>query len=79
MGREPIRLGHLLPEGQAVTQYICPQCEADTPTLNEGCCEDCRHSNQQELDLHNAEFDRWEKLSGAQRDAEIRDAMRRLA
>lgn len=53
---------------------ICPQCGRDTPTLHEGCCEDCRDENQSRLDTHNAEYDYWRAMSDRDRDAAIRRA-----
>ena len=52
----------------------CPKCGEHTDTLHEGYCEPCREDNQSALDLHNAEFDRWQSLSNGQRDVEIRRA-----
>jgi hypothetical protein len=51
---------------------ICPQCGGDTPALHEGYCEPCRDSNQRALDLHNAQFDRWERMTDKERGEEIR-------
>jgi hypothetical protein len=56
--------------------FHCPQCGEDTPELHEGYCEDCCASNQNALDLHNAGFDRWNRLSAEQRVNEIREAAR---
>lgn len=56
--------------------FTCPQCGFDTETLREGCCEDCRQDNQLRLDEHNAQYDRWQRLSDEQRSAEIRRAIR---
>lgn len=56
--------------------YDCPQCGEGTPELHEGYCAECCHDNQQRLDAHNAHFDAWERMSPAQRDARIRDAVR---
>lgn len=53
---------------------VCPGCGCETPTLNEGYCEVCRVQNQNALDEHNAAYDRWRKLSEAERIAEIRRA-----
>jgi len=55
--------------------FLCPQCESDTETLNEGYCENCREENQSRLDQHNFEFDAWEKLSGNEIDSRIKSAM----
>lgn len=54
----------------------CPQCSHETETLNEGYCEDCRQENQNSLDLHNAEYDGWQKLSDNQRHERIKEKLR---
>jgi hypothetical protein len=54
------------------TRFICPQCGEDTETLREGCCEECREANQAALDRHNAEFDRWQSMTDAEREDAIR-------
>lgn len=56
--------------------FHCPQCGDDTPELHEGYCRECCDENQRQLDLHNAEFDRWDKLTDRQRADEIRRASR---
>ena len=56
--------------------HQCPQCGSFTPELHEGYCHPCLARNQAELDRHNAEFDRWEKLTPDQREAEIKWASR---
>jgi hypothetical protein len=52
----------------------CPQCledsTADELRRNEGYCRLCCRQNRQELDQHNAEFDRWDRMSDAQREAD---------
>jgi hypothetical protein len=55
-------------------RVLCPQCGGLTPELHEGLCHPCFGRNQAELDRHIAEFDRWERLTPAQRDDEIRNA-----
>ena len=55
----------------------CPQCGEDTETLHEGYCAECCDGNQRRLDAHNAGFDRWERMTDAQRDEEIKAAARR--
>ena len=54
----------------------CSQCGHLTATLNEGCCEICREQNQRELDLHNAQYDWWQSLTPAERDAQIKNAFK---
>jgi len=57
--------------------YDCPQCGEPTPELHEGYCEDCCIENQRCLDQHNAEYDRWQRMTDAQRDAAIMAAANR--
>lgn len=57
--------------------YDCPQCGEQTFNLHEGYCKSCYEDNQRSLDAHNAAFDRWERLTVSQRDAEIKAATRR--
>lgn len=54
----------------------CPQCGEPTPSLYEGYCAECCAENQRSLDAHNAGFDRWERMTDAQRDADIKRASR---
>lgn len=54
--------------------YHCPQCGEETETLREGYCEPCRDERQAALNLHNAEYDRWQKMSDQERAAAIRRA-----
>ena len=54
--------------------FNCPQCSYETETLNEGYCEDCRQENQKALDYHNFQCDRWDKLTVAQKEQEIKKA-----
>lgn len=54
----------------------CPQCGDDTLELHEGYCEECCCANQRALDQHNAEYNRWQRMTDAQRDAAIKFAMR---
>ena len=58
------------------SEIVCPQCGEPTSLLCEGYCEPCRDANQAELDLHNAEFDAWERLSPKEREEQIRKATR---
>ena len=59
-----------------MTDEPCPQCGFDTETIIDGVCEECRAENQASLDLHNAEYDRWKKMTQPQRDAAIKEAGR---
>ena len=56
------------------TSFDCPQCGDECDELVEGVCSFCATENQQQLDQHNASFDRWEKLTDGQRDSEIKRA-----
>jgi ribosomal protein L37E len=58
-------------------KFFCPQCGEDTPDLHEGYCRECCDDNQRRLDRHNAEHDAWQAKTSAERDAAIRDAVRR--
>lgn len=55
--------------------YDCPKCGEPTETLHEGYCQECCTENQRALDLHNAEFDRWQCMSDDQRRAAIKAAV----
>lgn len=59
------------------TVYGCPQCGLETFTLHEGYCKSCCDENQRQLDEHNAGFDRWSRMTDAERSAEIKAAARR--
>lgn len=50
----------------------CPQCGYETAQLIEGYCPQCYADNQHALDLHNAQYDRWQRMTDAERSAEIR-------
>lgn len=54
----------------------CPQCGDDTLELHEGYCEECCCANQRALDQHNAEYNRWQRMTDAQRDAAIKFSTR---
>lgn len=54
---------------------LCPQCGSATDKLHEGYCEPCCNENQSALDLHNAQYDRWKKMTDIEREREIRKAM----
>lgn len=57
-------------------EFDCPGCGEPTPTLHEGYCEDCRRERQSRRDLHNAQYDQWQKMSAAEREAAIKRAVR---
>ena len=59
-------------------ELTCTQCGFETPEdeVCEGVCEDCWEINQRALELHNAEHDRWTRMSDAERAAAIKAAMR---
>ena len=54
---------------------FCPDCMADVDELKEGYCHDCHKRRQMELDLFNAEYDAWQKLSDEQKEQRIRFRM----
>ena len=54
---------------------VCPQCGTLTEWMQEGVCEDCCLENQADLDAYNAEYDAWTRLTDAERERRIRDAM----
>jgi len=54
--------------------YTCPQCGCTCKYLVEGYCRVCQEQNQQELDLHNAEYDQWNKLSETEKNRRIKNA-----
>ena len=56
-------------------QEHCPQCGEPTDEFREGYCVPCCEANQAALDLHNATFDRWKRMTPEQREAEIRAAI----
>lgn len=55
--------------------YDCPQCGESTIELHEGYCAECCTDNQRALDLHNAEYDRWQNMTDNQRKASVRAAV----
>ncbi|WP_152531886.1 hypothetical protein [Pseudomonas syringae] len=54
--------------------FDCPQCGEPTDELHEGCCEACCSGNQDALDDHNFQHDRWARLGNAERSSEIKRA-----
>jgi len=69
-------IGRGIALGHSAEVLYCPQCCEDSTIeelhANEGYCLTCCRENQDRLDQHNAEYDRWERLTGPQREAEIR-------
>lgn len=58
--------------------YACPVCGFDVPEneMIEGCCPDCHEDRQRALNEHNATFDAWERMTPAERERRIKDAIR---
>ena len=56
-------------------KLYCPQCGEPCGELREGYCRPCHDERQAALDLHNTQYDEWQRLSGAERDRRIRNAM----
>lgn len=54
----------------------CNTCGWDADEFREGHCIHCWRDRQNALGVHNARFDRWERLTDAQREREIREASR---
>jgi len=57
--------------------FLCPGCGGETESLSEGYCEHCYKANQEYLDRHNAEYDRWRTMEEWRRELEIKDAIHR--
>ncbi len=55
--------------------FDCPQCSFESEEIYEGYCKECCEENQKTLDQHNFEFDRWESMTDAQRDNDIKRAI----
>jgi hypothetical protein len=56
----------------------CQQCGEPTPKdgFSEGVCVACYNENQHSLDLHNAQYDHWQRLTDAERESAIWRAIR---
>lgn len=56
--------------------WHCTQCGELTEDSDfvEGVCRWCATNNQHNLNLHNAQYNRWQSLSDKQRDDEIKRA-----
>lgn len=63
-------------EDLADMEHDCPQCGEPTFELHEGYCRECCDANQAALDKHNAQYDAWQAMTDAQRDAAIKRACR---
>jgi len=59
--------------------FYCPACGEDTPQLHEGYCLDCLRDRQFLLDEHEFRQARWNAMTDRQRDAEIKNAIRRAS
>ena len=59
-----------------MSEFDCPQCGNETPTLYEGCCEDCREENQAKLNAHNFAYDEWNTITPEQRNLRIKQAIK---
>lgn len=57
--------------GPRFNERICPECGEPTQVIHEGYCPDCCEYRQAMLDFHNYQYDRWDKMTDAERDAEI--------
>jgi transposase len=57
--------------------FICPSCGERTDSLHQGYCWPCLHHRQDAHLLHIAAHDRWQRMSPAEREREIRDAASR--
>jgi hypothetical protein len=66
-----------IPYRPADRLFICPGCGGEVNALSEGYCDHCCKVNQEYLDQHNAEYDRWNTLDEWKRELEIKDAIRR--
>jgi NMD protein affecting ribosome stability and mRNA decay len=58
------------------TKLACPACGELADEFEEGVCVECRDARQAALDEHNARFDWWESLTPAERNRQIREALR---
>lgn len=57
--------------------FVCPGCGGETESISEGYCEHCCKANQEYLDQHNAEYDRWRAMDEWRREMEIKEAINR--
>ncbi len=51
---------------------ICPCCGEEVKCLVEGACALCHYDRQEELDLHNQQYDYWNSLTDKQKEDQIR-------
>lgn len=54
----------------------CPACGEPAERLFEGYCKECYDQRQMELDKFNAREDWWNSLTDAEKDAQIKRAVR---
>ncbi len=52
----------------------CQQCGVEHHVFREGVCIICWQNNQDDLDVYDAEFDRWQKMTDHERIEAIRAA-----
>jgi len=57
-----------------MTVEHCSQCGEETNVFVDGYCTDCQKENQKNLDDFNFNYDRWQSMSDAERDAAIKNA-----
>ena len=55
----------------------CDQCGEEAKEFREGVCAPCWEENQGKLDLHNAEYARWQHMSDGERMDAIKQAVER--
>ncbi len=55
--------------------FICPQCGENTENLNEGYCDICHDYNQEQLNLHNAQYTFWNSLTDNERNYYIKKCL----
>jgi hypothetical protein len=59
-----------------IAEEYCTECGLETEEFVEGYCRECHEYRQGQLDLHNARYERWRKLTPKQQWEEIRRAGR---
>lgn len=57
-------------------ELYCPDCGESVDRLVEGYCEECHNRRQAELDNFYARKSWWDGLSDAEKDAQIKRAVR---
>ena len=56
--------------------YHCPSCGHRVTQLTEGYCFECFTERQNALYLHNAEYEIWNSLTNAEKEARIKWSLR---